>query len=127
MAPDAKVVLVAEDDPSLLVFADRYLRRAGLSVIPCRGPRDAWTKFSAHPGIPTLALIDMAMREEPGDQLAARMLELNPALRLLFWSGYPFDVARFVASRPSPVRAEFLLKPFAPAALLAAVNRLLAA
>jgi hypothetical protein len=55
--------------------------------------------------------------------MALRMVSLNPNLRVLLCSGYPFDVR----SLPEKVRSQFsvLQKPFVPKMLTGAVEELL--
>ncbi|MBI1786936.1 MAG: response regulator [Acidobacteria bacterium] len=118
-------ILIVDDDPSLLHFAARYLGRLGHGVLACRGAQEAWDRFAQEPEGLRLVLIDISMEQDSGEALARRMLAANPGLRLLFWSGYPFDVDQFAASAPG-VRVEFLHKPFSPALLRSAVERLLA-
>jgi FixJ family two-component response regulator len=55
-----------------------------------------------------------------GAELAAKMLELNPQVRILVASGYSVDISRF----PPAHRAQigFLKKPFTPEMLATSVK-----
>jgi DNA-binding NtrC family response regulator len=63
------------------------------------------------------------MPEMSGEQMALKMVELNPSIRVLLCSGYPFDLR----SLPEAVRGQFsvLQKPFVPKMLTSAVDELL--
>jgi len=123
MTTEARVLIV-DDDASLLQFAAKYLTRLGYQVVICQGAQEAWTQFASATLSVSLVLLDVTLRDIPATELASRMLLANPNLRLLFWSGYPFDPTRIPGVTPSQV--EFLLKPFTPAMLAGAVERLLA-
>jgi FixJ family two-component response regulator len=62
------------------------------------------------------------MPEMQGDELARKMLRVNPQLRVLICSGYPVSVES-IAEDPSQIG--FLQKPFLPAMLQEAVAGLL--
>jgi hypothetical protein len=51
------------------------------------------------------------------------MLGLDPEIRLILTSGYPFDAQRTLEDEPD--RVAFLHKPFTPAMLAETVNRLI--
>lgn len=116
-------ILIVDDDPSLLRFTGRYLTRMGYRVEERKGAGEAWALFEQSPRQHSLAFVDLTMRDGSGQDLAARMLAGNPDLKVVLWSGYPFDPARFSSDFPN--RVEFLLKPFTPAMLAGIVKRLL--
>lgn len=123
MSEAAASILLVDDDLSLLRFTGRYLTRMGYLVEERNGAAEAWALFEQAPRQHTLAFVDLTMRGGSGQDLAARMLAHNPDLRIVFWSGYPFDPAQFSGNFPG--RVEFLLKPFTPAMLAGTVKRLM--
>ena len=123
-APVSGSVLIGDDDAALLRFATKYLTRLGYTVVACRNTAEAWSQFEQRPAWFSLALIDVTMKEQPGEQLALRMLAAQSELRVLLWSGYPFNLEQCQAR--SPGRVGFLHKPFTPAMLVDAVQQLLA-
>jgi CheY-like chemotaxis protein len=118
-------LLIVDDENALLVVMEQYLRRLGYEVAACRSGREAWELFETQPAAYALVLADITMPEMSGQEMLLRMLRLNPAIRILICSGYPFDVA----SLPVTVRQHigFLQKPFTPRMLADTVEQLLAA
>lgn len=115
--------MVIDDDPALLNFTCKYLTRLGYSVVPYRSAEEAWRQFESPAADYSLAVIDVSMPGLSGEQLSGMMLRSRPDVRLILMSGYPFDTQRlFEADRD---RMAFLHKPFTPAMLADAVNRLL--
>jgi DNA-binding response OmpR family regulator len=114
---------VADDDPALLKLADRYLTRLGYAVTMCRTAQEAWSRFEAGPEKFALALIDLTLRDQPGDDLARRMIGYSPTVKILLWSGYPYNLQNFGV--PAADRVGFLGKPFSPGSLGAAIEGLL--
>jgi DNA-binding NtrC family response regulator len=115
--------MVIDDDPALLNFTCKYLTRLGYSVVPCRSAEEAWQKFESPAADYSLAVIDVSMPGLSGEQLSGMMLRSKPDVRLILMSGYPFDTHRLLEADRD--RMAFLHKPFTPAMLAEAVNRLL--
>jgi len=59
------------------------------------------------------------------EELALKMLQVNPSLRVLATSGYPVDMSRLETAAPG--RVAFLHKPFTPEMLAESVRGMLAA
>ncbi len=118
-----KTVLLVDDEPRLLTLLENYLRRIGYSPVACASAADAWARFAQHPSGFPVVVVDLKMPEMSGEELSCRMLELNPAVRLVISSGYPFDVSSIPAADPGQV--EFLQKPYSPGMLAEALDRLL--
>jgi DNA-binding NtrC family response regulator len=100
------------------------LRRLGHEVVACRSGEQAWAAFERDPSSYVLVLADIIMPNMSGQELLLRMLELNPEIRILVCSGYPFDVSTIDARYRR--QTGFLQKPFAPKMLVEAVEELLA-
>jgi len=118
-------ILVVDDEQSLLVVMEQYLRRLGHSVVACRSGLEAWELFEKAPTSFTLVLADITLPEMSGAELLARMLRLNPRACILVCSGYPFDMATLPAVYQR--QTGFLQKPFTPRMLAASIETLLAA
>ena len=119
---NAPSVLIVDDDAALLRFVTRYVHRLGYRVTACASAEEAWKLFHGEPVAFGLLMIDVSAHQHAGQDLVPRMLKLNPRLRVLFWSGYLFDVESLPVTPP---KAEFIHKPFTPSTLRKAVERLL--
>lgn len=117
-------ILIVDDEISLLVVMEQFLRRLGHAVDACRNGQEAWRLFEPQPSAYMLVLADITMPEMSGQELLSRMLELNPEICILICSGYPFDVATLPAADQRQIG--FLQKPFTPKMLADAVEQLLA-
>ena len=118
-------VLVVDDEPPLLRMLSLYLGRLGYPVTTAETTDAAWKLVEADPAAFTVALLDGSMPGMSMDDLALRMLQANPAMRVLAASGYPVDMT--VLSAAAPGRVAFLQKPFTPEMLAAALRGLLGA
>ena len=108
--PGHEVVLVVEDEPQILRLATRALRAQGYEVLSAEGPQEAM-RLAADAAVPIdLLLTDVMMPVMTGPDLAERMREARPALRVLFMSGFSADlVARH---GPFAESNDFMSKPF---------------
>ena len=116
---------MVDDEPPLLRMLSLYLGRLGYPVTTAETTDAAWKLVEADPAAFTVALLDGSMPGMSMDDLALRMLQANPAMRVLAASGYPVDMT--VLSAAAPGRVAFLQKPFTPEMLAAALRGLLGA
>ena|ERR1700682_6149029 len=116
-------VLLVDDETALLQLIEKYLERLGYDVESHSTAHGALRSFAAAPESWRLIIADLGMSDLPGQELWRRMFELNPQVRCLLCSGTPFDVS----SLPPEIRSQtaFLLKPFLPSMLSAAIDQLL--
>lgn len=122
LAENPERILVVDDELSLLIVMEQYLSRLGYRVVACRSGEEAWRKFEAQPAAFTMVIADITMPDMTGQELLQRMLALNPSLRILICSGYPFDLSTLPAV--AQARAAYLQKPFTPKMLAEAIERL---
>lgn len=116
-------ILVIDDEPSLRRLLTMYLTRHGYDVATADNGAGGYEVLSRSPLEIGLVILDGTVSGTSVDDLAIRLLTINPALRVIVASGYPVDMAGLLAAAPG--RAMFLQKPFTTAALLAAVRRML--
>jgi signal transduction histidine kinase len=110
-----EIVLLVEDNDGVRDLAAKALRRRGYTVYDVRDADSAidWMRSSRQK--PHLLLTDVVMPGTSGPNLAARLLQLYPSLRVLYMSGFTSD--------PTAVQGNFwasvplLQKPFTPATL----------
>ena len=117
-------VLLVEDETALLQLLEKYLTRLGYDVESHFSAHAAFHSFAANPAAWKLVIADMSLPELTGSVLIERLFALNPELRCLLCSGTPFDVSSLPAAIAE--KTDFLLKPFLPSMLAAAVEKLLA-
>lgn len=121
---EPKTVLVTEDDPSVRRLLVRSLEREGYRVLEAASPEEAvQTCREAGSGV-DLLLTDVRMPEMEGPELAARLREIVPGLRVLFVSGYS-ESSGLLPDELGPAE-DFLAKPFSPDRLKAVVRDILA-
>ena len=107
-------VLVVEDEPGVRALAITALIRHGYRVVEAEGSREALMLPDEVINSVELLLTDVVMPFMSGRALAKRLRQRRPGIRVLYMSGYAGEGA---------VRdGSMLRKPFAPPALIAAVN-----
>lgn len=114
-------ILLVEDEPAVRRSAARTLRRRGFTVLAAEGPHMALDICREH--AVDLLLADVTMPGMAGSELAARVLETQPEVRVLFMSGYA--PGGLPAAGGLPSEAGVLEKPYSPKELLDVVRRML--
>ncbi len=105
-----ETILLAEDEKSIRVTAQRFLSVLGYEVLAATGPHEALSLAAAHRGEIHLLISDVVMPEMSGRDLAQRLAASRPRLKCLFMSGYAAEALaqRGVVDQETP----FLAKPF---------------
>ena len=116
-------ILAVDDDQSVLGLVENTLSAAGYRVIPATGGWSAVEAFENSPKPIDLLLTDVIMPDLTGPVLAERLRARQPALPVLFISGFHDAdlVQRFVTARGFTL----LPKPFSVDALLRVVDQAL--
>ncbi|MBA3580152.1 MAG: response regulator [Gemmatimonadaceae bacterium] len=115
-----ETLLVVEDESSVRDLTTRILREAGYRVLIADNGADARLLFNRHPAGVDLVLTDVVMPGMGGPELLAHLHKENPALPVLYMSGY---TEQSVATRAGFDRGiPFLQKPFTSAELLRCVR-----
>ena len=111
-----ETILVVEDEDLVLDVASRILTRHGYRVLAARGGAEALELIGEHRETIHLLLTDVVMPGLTGKQVAERVTELRPGIRVLYMSGYPESV---ITSQGVVQRGIHLVsKPFVAADLL---------
>jgi CheY-like chemotaxis protein len=114
-----------EDQPEVRELAVTALRRAGYDVAEATDGDEALARFAPRACDFALLLTDVVMPGLNGKELATQLRGANPALLVVFMSGYEQQIlAHEELTGPG---AAFLAKPFTPAALVRQVDELLSA
>jgi two-component system cell cycle sensor histidine kinase/response regulator CckA len=124
-ARGAETLLVVEDDPALSELIRELLQENGYRVVAASSPEEALTVADRHEGALDLLVTDIVMPGMNGKDLASRLREKCPRLRVLYMSGYTEDI---VGQRGLLDGASvFLAKPFTEEALTQSVRRAIGA
>ena len=111
---DQTVVLVAEDEPTILALTTRMLSSQGYTVLPAASGADALKLARKTKRIDVL-LTDVIMPGMTGSELAATLTRERPGLSIVFMSGYSNQILVAGSARR---RTLYLPKPFKPQELL---------
>jgi len=118
-ARGSETVLIVEDEAGIRQVMKRTLERHGYTVLVAACASDAIEMAESCAGGIDLLLSDVVMPDISGSQLAQRIVGIQPAIRVLYVSGFPNRIGVDIEMGS---RASFLPKPFAPAALLQKVR-----
>ena len=86
-----ETILVVEDERSVRSLVHRMLTNAGYRVISAANGGEAILECERHEYPIQLVITDVVMPKMSGKQLAARLLEIHPELKVLYMSGYTND------------------------------------
>jgi CheY-like chemotaxis protein len=121
-SPAGLRVLIVDDEPQIRDLVSRVLTNAGYRVTTAEDGAAALAAV-AKEGTPDLLLTDLKMPMMDGDELAARLRQATPDLKVLYFTGYSQTL---FTNRGLLWEGEaFLEKPCGPAALLEGVSLLL--
>jgi PAS domain S-box-containing protein len=119
----SETVLLVEDDEGVRLLVKITLERLGYRVLEAGNPKEAAQVASAADMPIELLLSDVIMPESDGPPLYDRLIVSNPAIRVLYMSGYADEaiVRHGVLSEGTP----FLQKPFTSLALARKIRSVL--
>ncbi|MGI5863567.1 MAG: response regulator [Myxococcales bacterium] len=117
-----ETVLVAEDEPGVRAIIRRVLVRNGYRVLEAGDGLEALSTALGHAGPIDVLVTDLVMPKLSGAELAERLQQVRPNLKILFLSAYP-EQAVVEHGRISGPDA-FLSKPFNEESLAASVGAL---
>ena len=111
-------ILCIDDEPIGLRVRKMLLESQGYKVLTATSGREGLELFAAHPV--SAVVLDYAMPEMNGDQVAIALKRLNPDVKILLFSAYvkfPEEVLQWVDG--------FAVKGDHPATLFTALQKLL--
>ena len=119
----SETIMLVDDDVSIRHFLMRVLASHGYKVVKTGSPFAAVNLLQETPDPIDLLVTDVVMPEMNGPQLAERLREIRPGLKVLFISGYTRDalVRRGVLEEG----VKLLAKPFMPEELVDWVRKTL--
>jgi PAS domain S-box-containing protein len=117
-----ETILLVEDEEAVRDLTETVLTSYGYKVIVTQDPEDA--QSIAATGLPIhLVLTDVVMPSMSGRELARKLTQKNPNLRVLYMSGYTDDIIATGGVLEAGIA--FLQKPFTPALLAQKVREVL--
>jgi len=108
--PGTETILLVEDEANLRYLARQYLEKQGYKVIEAADGAVAMQIVVAHEGVIHLLLTDVIMPGMNGRELAQRITEIRPNVKVLYMSGYTENVIGQDGTLDAGVR--LLQKPF---------------
>jgi DNA-binding NtrC family response regulator len=118
-----ETVLLVEDEELVRMMLVEVLKASGYKVLDARHGADALELAARHKGPIDLLVTDMTMPGFSGAELAKRLAEPRPKMRVLFISGYSDLDTSHVGKSSQTV--QFLQKPFHPDAFLTKTRQIL--
>ncbi|HWB95438.1 MAG TPA: response regulator, partial [Bryobacteraceae bacterium] len=104
---ERETILVVEDEPATLRISRILLETWGYRVLGAQTAREAAAQFQLHREEIRLLLTDIGLPDGNGLELARRLRQADPALKVVYFSGHP--PAEFEG-----IEQDFLAKPFNP-------------
>ncbi|MCA1837442.1 MAG: response regulator [Actinobacteria bacterium] len=114
----ARTILVVDDSTVVRDVTRKMLQQAGYTVLFASDGQSALKTSRQHPGAIDLLVTDVVMPGMAGQELAKRLVEDRPDIRVLFISG-------LVQEGATRGGGAFLKKPYTEAELLDSVHKLL--
>jgi two-component system, cell cycle sensor histidine kinase and response regulator CckA len=118
-----ETILVLEDEQALRTLMRRVLSGEGHTVLDTGDPEEAIALCRQHSGNIALFITDMVLPKMSGPQVAERVVEMRPGIRIVYTSGYPGKTQ--IPARLRPYGTEFFEKPFSPDTLIDKVRSVL--
>jgi CheY-like chemotaxis protein len=110
-----QTVVLVEDEEMIRGLLTEVLKRTGYEVLSCAYPEEGIAVCQRYPGRIDLLLTDVVMPGMNGRDMANRILETLPELRVVFMSGYTEQILQRERQMDAPF--EYLQKPFTLLAL----------
>jgi CheY-like chemotaxis protein len=108
----SETILVVEDEDAVRRVTSRVLTKRGYNVLEASSGEDAVRVAHDFKGTISLLLTDVVMPKMSGRELAGRLSEERPDMKVLYVSGYTDDaIVRHGILEPGVI---FLQKPFSP-------------
>jgi two-component system cell cycle sensor histidine kinase/response regulator CckA len=118
-----ETILLVEDEPDLRELTRTVLASKGYTVVEARNAEEAERLVESQGTKIQLLLTDVIMPGISGRELAKRILARNGAMRVLYMSGYTYNVIAQGGTLERGVA--FLQKPFTPSGLVEKVREVL--
>lgn len=118
-----ETILVVDDEAGIRSLIAKILRREHYSVLEAGTATEASAIAAAHGGAIQLLVTDVMLPDRNGRQLAEKLVQALPKLKVMYISGFTDDES--VRAGAFPPGARFLQKPFTLGALIGTVRETL--
>ncbi|NIA21413.1 MAG: substrate-binding domain-containing protein [Anaerolineaceae bacterium] len=119
----SETILVAEDEETVRQLIVRVLRSQGYTVLEAGRADEAIPLGEHYRGDIHMLITDIVMPQMQGPELADRLRDARPGLRVLYITGYTANAV--IDRRDIDPEVNLLTKPFSPNALAMTVRRML--
>jgi CheY-like chemotaxis protein len=119
----SETVLLVEDEPPVRRILKKVLVGAGYLVLEAANADEALRASTERRGSVDVLVTDVVMPGKTGQQLAERLLEERPSLKVIYISGYTPSSALALAGLEEG--SAFLQKPIRPVQLLSKLREVL--
>jgi len=119
----SETILIVEDDISILKLEEKILTSLGYNILSTVSPSDAIRMATEYTGKIHLLLTDVVMPEMNGQELAEKLNQVFPDLKVLFMSGYTANIIAHRGVLDDGVN--FISKPFSKKDIAVKIRELL--
>jgi CheY-like chemotaxis protein len=123
-----QTILVVDDEPDLRDLARDILEAKGYHILEARDGEEALRAAGAHPDRIHLLLTDVVMPGMNGRELATRLSQQRPGMKVLYMSGFTFVLEQHEMAQAGPglePGSPIIAKPFSAESLTQKVRGLL--
>jgi len=118
----SETILIVEDEAVVRNVMVTALVRENYRVLEADSAAEALEVSNTFEGVIDLLIADHTLKTMTGPQLAEKICQARPGMRVLRVSGYPQEMLEEGEAKPS---SDFLKKPFLPKALIEKVREIL--
>jgi len=120
---NGELILLVEDEISILSLGKSMLERLGYQVIAAATPDEMLNNITSLPCPARLLITDVVMPKMNGRELANRIVKMHPEIKCLFMSGYTSNIIAHQGVLDEDVH--FIEKPFTLKSLATQVRKVL--
>jgi CheY-like chemotaxis protein len=120
-----QVILIVEDNSSVLEISKAMLEHPGYRVLPAANGAGALQAYYQHKKEIGLVLTDITMPDMSGIELSQALHQENPHLKIIALTGYPLDNDQNAKNWHAHGIIDWLQKPITLEQLAQTVSRLL--
>lgn len=108
-----QTILIVDDNDDTRDIVRDMVKELGFHTLTAASPGDALALFSRTPDRIDLIISDIVMPESDGPDMIREILEINPAAKVIFMSGYAEDeIVHDAVYKVQDTNAAFIKKPF---------------